>query len=724
MNDEKEVPSEIEAELKETGLQKPRKDKKAAPVYQMYPDARVPVSKHAGTMWKARFDHASKADETVIRSWKEVISYFTNTAEDYRADSDGSQSRNRHTSGTFSEAASNIENVVYANAINMLPYIYSQNPTYEISATGEDEPIARIAEKLLNKLKDMRTEPGFNLKPKLKRMTMAAILLKNAYIVVSWTMKDMSSEAAVEQLNALSDRYAKAKNAKELEEIEGQLMALDRQIDFLSGEGPKLQFRLPWEVRVDPAAREDDLSDARWVMYEEMLPYDYVMATYAEKVKKGGVEEMRSIYKPTHVLRSQNEPDAEELMEQIHNFSAISDVNAEDTTDHKAFGFTNKELFDKAKYIRAWVVLDRTTRRIFLYNSDNWTWPLWVWEDPYGLDEFFNVVPISFYTSPVATRAKGESSYILDQQDELNEINSERAKMRKWTRNNLVYNKNAISRDKVSQIINGELDEAIGLDVKDGGSIKDVIDAVAPPSVNYAQLYDKSDALSAIDRISSTSEIMRGAQFKTNTTNDAVAAYSQQLGTRLDEKREITEEAAARIGWIVLQLCLQFMPAETVAEITNMDASAWRNMSPVEIRRTLSLTVVAGSTEKPTSQYKKREAIEVAQILGQFASASPVSIIVALRVFERSYTDVVITPEDWKMIEESIAGQLQGGGEGGNASPEQILQQAAQLMSELPPEAQKAIGASIARGVPVDRAVTEVVQAIQQRQQGSNPNGQ
>ena len=56
---------------------------------------------------------------------------------------------------------------------------------------------------------------------------------------------------------------------------------------------------------------------------------------------------------------------------------------------------------------------------------------------------------------------------------------------------------------------------------------------------------------------------------------------------------------------------------------------------------------------------KKLEAVQLGQIMGQFAGATPAITIVMLKLMSRAFNEIVITPDDWKMILGSIQEQMQ-----------------------------------------------------------------
>lgn len=707
MNNDEELPQEnpVNKTLEEGGL-KEQKSKKVDPVYKMIGEERIPISQSAGKLWKARFDHAESLEKDAVANWKECLDYYENTAAHLRGASDGSHARNHSVRGTHNKIFSEIENVVFSHVSSIVPHIYSQNPTIEITPVkSENEPLARAMEELAKAFIIRKSAPNLKLKQLIRKMIVVSILCKNSYAVITWTGKNESSEQAQTDLRTLSKQMQDAKTPQQIKDVEGKLMALEQTIDFLSPSGPKISFRLPWEIKIDPASRDEDGDDAQWMMVADMLPWSFVKARYMKSGKDG-----KSVYQPTHILRSATN-DADDTM--MNDFSLFS---SDEGSTYKEYGFDDEETFERAQYMKVWTVYDRAARRVYLYSDKDWTWPLWVWDDPYGLQTFFNVVPMSNYTSPVRTRGKGEIAYILDQQDSINEANDGKSRARHSMLHNIVYNSKKISAAQVSNLLEPGSDSAIGIALDDGQTISDHITAFAPPIMGIPQLLDKSDSYDTIDRILGTNEVMRGGQFKTNATNDAVSAETAVTKSRLDEKTDIVEDAVGNIIHKVLEMAVQFMGQTDVIDlIGDKHGAAWRTMTPQEFSRNFSLQIVGGSTAKPTSAHKQQQALDIGQVLGQFASGSPVTLLIILKVFERSFNEVVMTDEDWTMLIQSIEAQIQGpsGGEGGSEGGGDPL---AAAMKELPPEAQQAVQQAIDQGVPPEQAIARVTEALQQQQ--------
>src|SRR3954466_13760912 len=80
---------------------------KKQPVYRVFKEARIPVSKAHGKMWKQRREDASKQRSQVTGSWDECLRYFNN-------DQFGKETVSR-TTPNVKGLRKQSENVVYSN---------------------------------------------------------------------------------------------------------------------------------------------------------------------------------------------------------------------------------------------------------------------------------------------------------------------------------------------------------------------------------------------------------------------------------------------------------------------------------------------------------------------------------------------------------------------------------------------------------------------------------
>jgi hypothetical protein len=171
------------------------------------------------------------------------------------------------------------------------------------------------------------------------------------------------------------------------------------------------------------------------------------------------------------------------------------------------------------------------------------------------------------------------------------------------------------------------------------------------------------------------------------------------------------EDAIGTVGYLLLQLCWRYMTAEQVTGILGEKGAGWRNLTDEEIKA-LSVRVEGGSTQKPNSTGKKKEALEVGQVLGQFARVTPVAAIVALKVMERAFDEIVINPEDWQAIQQSLAPPPAPEAGPGGPPGEAGGQAGGPEGGQIPPEAEQAMQQMIEAGMPPEQAAQKVQQAL------------
>ncbi len=734
-----DAPDPLEQALAADGMGLPTEEV-APPVYKMMPDSRIPVSSKRGGIWRSRRDQAQKSMDDLIDAWDEAIRYYNHDQQDHRDGSGGRTAGNRAGARRLNDVFSTTENIVFSNVTAQVPELYAKNPIVSVSATPTlsdevDETVdafARCLQKLIGVIFAMKFSPGVNIKPKAKKNVLIALLTNQAWFETGYTKRDQSSDQAMADLMQLSNELAAAKDDKAIREIEGKLQALEQKIEFLQPSGPVVKVRLPHEILRDGNGTDPYLDDCNWIMIGDLLPTEYINAVYGTKPDPDK-NEVRSIFEPTHVLNSGSSGDGGD-----EDFSLFSK-----NTNYESHGYHSKDEYDKACYTKVWKVWDKTTRRVELYADNNWKWPIWVWDDPYQLQGFYPLTPMWFHDNPVSVYAKGEVSYYLDQQDQINEINDERRRALLWARRNIFYNKNSgLTQDTVDKILKGPDATATPLDVPEGVDPSKMIFSLLPPSMNFVQLFDKTDLYKSVDRIASTNEVERGGEFKTNTTNRAIDYYSTMGNMRMDMRLDAIEDALGDVGWKIAQLCLRFMDTETASQLTGMDvAPFWRPLDNLRDFQQMSVTVVGGSTQKLTTQQKKQEAVQIGQVLAQYVRAAPASALKAtLNMMSKAFDDFMISKEDWDAIEQEVlmmAQSQQGGApsqqQGGASSPSggpapsasqagggmQVAATVVQALSQLPPPVLQAIGQALAQGVPPAEIFKQMLAQQGGQQQGA-----
>jgi hypothetical protein len=676
----------------------------SGPVYRVDSNTKVLVSKHYGSLWKGRISSARRARQIFEDGWDEATRYYNHNQWEYRQRGDN-RSGNRYLSARRNSQWAETENIVYANIRAIMPAVYAKNPTVEMTCTDEEyKDYVHIMEDLLNTLAGSDVAPGINLKVHAKQAVLAAELHNLAWLRYGYTERNSSIEEAQAELATLTAELEKAEDAKTIREIEGKIMALEETLNVLQPAGPFVCFEPAHNVLVDPDARSPDFSDATWMALRCVYPTAYLNAKYGKKGEDGQVQ---SLYKPTHVLTASSGSTDDD------NFLEVG----KDVEAHQ-YGYSDTQQLAKAFRTECWMIWDKVTRRVFLYANNDWTWPIWVEQDPYGLPNFFPMRPLVYNTTPMSAMARSPVTYYLDQQDAINEINDEYRRARQDVKENILYD-DSMDRESVEKWLTGSNNLAQGVKIPEGKTLRDMILEKPNTLLKVLPLFDKGPLFAAIDRLSGVSDVLRNAQFKTNTTNKAIENYNSVTAMRLDEKIDAIEDFFGKVFYDLAFLVGQFMTPNDVENVLGADKAAkWRQYPPSELRRILRCRVVGGSTQKPTSEAKKQQALQLADILSKFVEMAPSVVIgVIMDLFDEAFDELHLPPDAFQRIKEEATMALQRGNNAPPSGTTTSTDVAAQI-DALPEEARQALGLALSRGASLREALPMILQA----QQG-NPGG-
>jgi hypothetical protein len=698
---------------------------KRVPPYQMFPDSRIPVTKAFGSLWRNKLDSALSTNELIYESWEQCFAYYNNHQNKVSGSSKGVFSRGDVT-----------ENVVYSNVNVMLPAVYGREPDIAVNTTDkEDEPFSQCAHSLLNAL--LKGKNLLNCKPKVKKAVGVALMTNFGVLKLEYTRKEDSVEGVMADLAKVTEEISKAKNSKQLENAYGKLEAIENVVEVFEPSGPKLSNVMARNLVVDPIAEMPDGTDAKWMFERCFIQTSFLKYKFTRKEE----DCWYYIFKPTHkaVFTSGSgngiKDDAYGLV--------VESLSGETSMQE------NEEIsgYRGMYYTECWILWDKSTRRTALFAADDWTYPLWVWDDITKTTRFFPYFIIGFGLSTGQTTTVGEVSYYLDQQDEINQINRQVARIRNSVFNFFFYNAQKMSSQDAEilqkALRRGFVDEqsVIGLKVPEGSKIKDLFEALVPPSLNYEALFNKEPTINSINRISNTSDAIRGVQFKTNTNEASVQSYQDAARMSVGAKIEVVEDVLADLCKALLEQCVQFMSAEQVSGLVGKEiAKGWTNMTLDRFNQSFALDIVPGTSEKPNSVFKKKEAVQVAQAIGQFASAAPMtSMKVALRVLEQAFTEVVVKPEDWDLMEQEMMANMQRGNSTGAAAPPQPGQNQPQggggqppapggggippELANLPDQVKHQVEMMAQQGVPQEQIAAYLKQQVSQQGKSAGPPG-
>ena len=387
---------------------------------------------------------------------------------------------------------------------------------------------------------------------------------------LDWTKKDDSVELAVAEVERISQELIQAKDQKEVEELYGQLESLEASMELLKPGGPLLTNVLSHNLIIDPYAEQPDGADAEWMCETVFLSTAGLQARFTFKEDEAEKDAIRKlIYKPTHKAVFAEGSGA---VSRRRSWYGHDCTEWSGTTCLQSFEEEGRRAYINQYFTECKMLWDKKLRRVMLFHTDDWTWPLWVWDDPLGITRFFPYFIIALTMNTGGTVGVGESAYILDQQDEINDINRQIAKIRRSVFDYFYYNSDVITSDEAEKFVEGLRGhttggkKVLGVKAGEGGKIQDMIQAFAPPALQYEMLFDKPKILDSINRITNTSDALRGVQFKTNTNVASVQSYQESMKLSVGAKVDIVEDTVADIALALAELAVQNYTNEDVSK--------------------------------------------------------------------------------------------------------------------------------------------------------------
>lgn len=607
----------------------------------------IPVSRKAGRMWKEKIDNALEAFEDERTLWDAAF-------VQYRKVTDMGVDGDNDTDEKFRSKSQRIldENIVRETVKLMLRSTYTRNPTIAFSTSDEKrQPFADCLTAVITALLQRRSHPGVNARAYIRRHIVHTHLTNFGVIKLDYQDKIGSRQEALATLQSLRRNLVDKKSIDDIEEIYAQLEQLEEELPLRNDKGIRLSNPLPHRIIIDPDGTMTDLTDSWWLAEEVPLDNDYIRSKF---MRKDGEGRWVRLSDGKGNFKTPEDEDNENLKDRV-----VGTVEGYTSADRlRAIGK------DKT---RCWMIYDKLTQTIMLYTDDDWSYPLWVWEPNVKISRFFPYFITSF-TEPVdGVIQPGETSFYAGQAEEVNKINRKVASLRNSIFGAIIYNSKVMSADQAESLVkhldNPKRVKAFGMQWDPDVKWEDMVKVFEPPAYNYKDLFDKSNLYNIINRIASVNDAMRGAQFRTNTNTTAINSYNEAANAVTGELTDIIEETVAALAWSMAEIVVdQYSQEDITALVGPTIAADFQPMSIDEFNQMFSMTVEAGSSEKPTSEEKKKESLEVAQALGQMGQAAPMTTLkLIIRMFKEAFSNFIVKKEDWAGMEEEIKVNAQKG---------------------------------------------------------------
>jgi hypothetical protein len=617
--------------------------------YQLVGDASIPVSKKAGGTWKKRKDDALSAYSDEMAQWESAMVDYRTTGMLNGIDGVNTTTgavKQRHTNDTD-------ENLTRENVKTILRNTYTRNPSVELSSIdpADDKSVESLT-MAITEIMRRKTWPGINAKAHVRRMIVHSHLTNFGALRLDYQAREGSRAEGYEALLRVREKMKDAKTAEEEDEFYADLEQIEENLYTQREPGMVLTNVVPGRLIIDPNTTFADLSDCMWVMEELWLGKAFIRKRYCEKREGKWVRKTDG-----------------KAVGEAGDMSVGQDDDVKGRVATQIMGYTTdaRDEVQKKDKVKCYLVWDRLTRLISLYTDDDWAYPLFVWDDDLKLSRFFPYYILGF-TEPVdGVVQPGESAQYAGQAREINFINNRLSFIRRLAFGTMIFNtrkiKESTAKRLTDHIRNPQKFDTFGMDWDPDTPLKDILDIFVPPDAEYQQLYDKTDLVRTIDRISSTPSWSKGEQFKTNTTNKAVEAYEATTASVANELTDAIEDMLEDLTQSMCELLVSKYSKEQITGLIGESyAATFPFMTVQEFNATFSLAIAAGSTEKPTSDNKRKEALQIAQAVGQVGQATPVTtMMIMVRMFKKAFSSFLFTREDQEMLNQEGQAFLQKG---------------------------------------------------------------
>ena len=231
-------------------------------------------------------------------------------------------------------------------------------------------------------------------------------------------------------------------------------------------------------------------------------------------------------------------------------------------------------------------------------------------------------VMIRNYEVPDHFYPMGELESIEELQYELNSTRSQMMNHRKRFARKWLFDKEAFDADGIKAL---ESDEDNTMVPVDTNGQMDIQKAVAPmPSVGTPpDFYNQSELIQQdMDRISGTSDYMRGATAQIRRTATEAAMIQDAMNSRAADKLSRIESTLSQIGQRVVQLMQLYMTGERVVRVVGSRAApAWINFDSDYIAGEFDFEVEAGSTQPQNESFRRQSALQLVDAMAPFVGS-------------------------------------------------------------------------------------------------------
>lgn len=604
----------------------------------------VPIPPTIGDRFNTAFDKSKQVMGPFHKDWQAAYKAYNETGSIESYDKVG-----------YAE-----ENFVRRVIQALYERTYMQDPTAEFSTHNpEFEQFSSDMKYIVEAAVKKSGKYGLNLRKYVQKQIIDAHLTNYGVVRLGYTPEAGSREDVIKLYNKVKEqlRASGHETVQETEHLYSLLGRLGQELETRRPMGLFLRNVSPFMLFVDTDATMDDLSDATITFELEYIKESVIKAEYMRFDSENNRYTFRYdnnvVYAP---LSEQPQATAKDNKQKIEQevLAIMSNEQREVMTK------------DAVLCVR---IFDKVTRMEYLYVHGQWNTPLWVWEDQLELSRFFPYFLLAFSPATTGIARKSEASYYIPHQATINRENQQWETVRSSSFTTIVYDSTTIDKQEVDRLISESLSKtrglkAIGVKLKGPEArLKDALEPFVLPIAQLGDLLNNPRSRAQVEAAMRMPPAAQGKEFKTNTTNDAIAEYNTQLETQIYAAVDIIEDNVRQIMWAISEVIVSRYPKTLVEKLVGPGRSQqFRSMTVDEFNTAFALELEAGSTEKANSTNKKRESMQIIQMLGQFGTAAPITIItIVTKLLRKAFSRTIVTDEELKTLKEEGLAAMQKG---------------------------------------------------------------
>jgi hypothetical protein len=478
-----------------------------------------------------------------------------------------------------------VPNMVFSTVNVIVPSVAINNPKIEVSANKEmDELAAETVTAVVNHQWD-----AYGVQDQVRQAVKDFVIIGHGWVKVVWETEEKQVKLTQEEFRAaaadvLAQKSAALAQSPDMEDMfpddETLIAAIPSKRVKLVKDQPLVRRISPFDVFVDPDALV--LEDARWIAQRSFIPIQ--------------------------VARKNPDWNAEVR-------SRIKKVNKSKQRENVDVEFSSDKSTD-SEFAEIYEYYDLVTGQTCVFADGTEGYLVDPADSPFPDGHPFVFVPN--YEVPERFFPIGDVETIYPLQLELALTRTALLNDRKRGRRITLFRETALDSDGVDALRAGE--DNVMINVTNASStFDDVFRQVSSMGLD-PQYYQAGDqAMEDINIVSGVSEYARGGESDIRRTATEVGVSQDYANARSSDKLAKVEQAMAKIAERMIRLSQEFMDTAGVARVVDDEqAVSWVPYDREALQGDFRFHVEAGSTQPQNESFKRQQALQMMDVLGQF----------------------------------------------------------------------------------------------------------